>query len=160
MTEPMASEPAEPTTRQRLIEKAHDALRTVAYDWSEPTTTDRGRIIAALAEAGLLADPAQTTELEKLAADHDLALWLHAEQSWLHGQALAIAHGNALGWEKRQVRIDAASLIATRAIDEGLPADEALRLIARTLEGKTARALSGEALRAVEERDDAAGDLP
>lgn len=57
-----------------LIKKAHEALRAEViwdneYGWSEPTPADREKIINALMSAGLLADPAQTTELERLRKD-------------------------------------------------------------------------------------------
>jgi hypothetical protein len=66
MTEPMASEPAEPTTRQdEVIEKAAEILHREQLEGGRSARGAR-----ALAEAGLLADPAQTTELEELRRDN------------------------------------------------------------------------------------------
>jgi hypothetical protein len=90
----MASEPAEPTTRQDegcgadgcvtfggcavcggeaafeaqrgLIAKAAKVVHSVRYTRDDEPTVVDDAIAGALAEAGLLADPAQTTELEKL----------------------------------------------------------------------------------------------
>jgi hypothetical protein len=81
----------------------------------------------------------------------DLAVWLHAEARWQldleedHTRDVASRRSDlATERDALQARLDAANLIVSRAIDDGLPADEALRLLDRVLTGKTARALQGD----------------
>jgi hypothetical protein len=66
----MASEPAEPTTRPQddVIERARQLIDDEVMTRAGRSVGDlaSGHVARALAEAGLLADPAQTTELEEL----------------------------------------------------------------------------------------------
>jgi len=127
VTEPMASEPA-PRTRDAVLARViEEANAQVDDDW---TTADTlafreyfgERLANRLAESGLLADPAQTTELEKLRANgakllavteefqqqRNLLLWLHAEKQWWLDQYMH----DVTVWKRQVDRTEAVALCA------------------------------------------------
>lgn len=127
----------EETAAARDLAEMRAEDRTATDAKLEAAVAERDALLPRLAELTEQAGKARTTEWLGTCASLPIEEWPPAPA--YKGPMVPAAER-----DERQARLDAANVIATRAIDEGLPAVEALRMIARTLEGKTARALVGD----------------
>lgn len=124
----------QPTTRDQLIEQAATALHEVRHPgWSCPGPDAKDRKAAqALADAGLLADPEQHAELEKLRVDAVEVKRLDNEAYLRHREALYGALG-CTGVEGSLIVLITENVAAVVAERDALQAriDAALAKLAR-----------------------------